>query len=135
MLVFFFFKQKTAYEMRISDWSSDVCSSDLLGHAGLDVAAPGAVFLAGGVEREGARRRELGGHPRQLARHPRKMAARLAELYSFGGVTKSQIEGVATYPEGARRGLDAGALAGPHHLTEALALDAPEPGGLRKSDG
>src|SRR3546814_8898225 len=27
---FFFFKQKTAYEMRISDWSSDVCSSDLL---------------------------------------------------------------------------------------------------------
>src|SRR3546814_4290960 len=26
--IFFFFKQKTAYEMRISDWSSDVCSSD-----------------------------------------------------------------------------------------------------------
>src|SRR3546814_3708192 len=33
---FFFFKQKTAYEMRISDWSSDVCSSDLL--------SPGAVI-------------------------------------------------------------------------------------------
>src|SRR3546814_11959512 len=30
IFVFFFFKQKTAYEMRISDWSSDVCSSDLL---------------------------------------------------------------------------------------------------------
>src|SRR3546814_17849673 len=29
-MLFFFFKQKTAYEMRISDWSSDVCSSDLL---------------------------------------------------------------------------------------------------------
>src|SRR3546814_11883608 len=29
-VVFFFFKQKTAYEMRISDWSSDVCSSDLM---------------------------------------------------------------------------------------------------------
>src|SRR3546814_6329810 len=29
-MMFFFFKQKTAYEMRISDWSSDVCSSDLL---------------------------------------------------------------------------------------------------------
>src|SRR3546814_2691732 len=28
--IFFFFKQKTAYEMRISDWSSDVCSSDLV---------------------------------------------------------------------------------------------------------
>src|SRR3546814_2706950 len=34
MVVFFFFKQKTAYELRISDWSSDVCSSDLVG-AGL----------------------------------------------------------------------------------------------------
>src|SRR3546814_6751729 len=37
MIIMFFFKQKTAYEMRISDWSSDVCSSDLtryrtLGH-------------------------------------------------------------------------------------------------------
>src|SRR3546814_6313741 len=31
LFVFFFFKQKTAYEMRISDWSSDVCSSDLAG--------------------------------------------------------------------------------------------------------
>src|SRR3546814_6777764 len=30
---FLFFKQKTAYEMRISDWSSDVCSSDLAGEA------------------------------------------------------------------------------------------------------
>src|SRR3546814_11330574 len=33
---FFFFKQKTAYEMRISDWSSDVCSSDLTGHVTVD---------------------------------------------------------------------------------------------------
>src|SRR3546814_269226 len=31
LFYFFFFKQKTAYEMRISDWSSDVCSSDLIG--------------------------------------------------------------------------------------------------------
>src|SRR3546814_16856925 len=33
-MVFFFFKQKSAYEMRISDWSSDVCSSDLVGQCG-----------------------------------------------------------------------------------------------------
>src|SRR3546814_2304046 len=33
LFAFFFFKQKTAYEMRISDWSSDVCSSDLGGGA------------------------------------------------------------------------------------------------------
>src|SRR3546814_1220894 len=32
-MLFFFFKQKTAYEMRISDWSSDVCSSDLVWQA------------------------------------------------------------------------------------------------------
>src|SRR3546814_3411024 len=35
LVVFFFFKQKTAYEMRISDWSSDVCSSDLESLTGL----------------------------------------------------------------------------------------------------
>src|SRR3546814_2448061 len=33
VVCFFFFKQKTAYEMRISDWSSDVCSSDLVANA------------------------------------------------------------------------------------------------------
>src|SRR3546814_1489617 len=39
---FFFFKQKTAYEMRISDWSSDVCSSDLplRGREGRDRLSP-----------------------------------------------------------------------------------------------
>src|SRR3546814_20661105 len=36
---FFFFKQKTAYEMRISDWSSDVCSSDLCGGFDIDLIA------------------------------------------------------------------------------------------------
>src|SRR3546814_10719001 len=36
LFCFFFFKQKTAYEMRISDWSSDVCSSDLARASGSD---------------------------------------------------------------------------------------------------
>src|SRR3546814_4739720 len=40
MFFFFFFKQKTAYEMRISDWSSDVCSSDLLRCAGRGCTVP-----------------------------------------------------------------------------------------------
>src|SRR3546814_10092978 len=35
-LLFFFFKQKTAYDVRISDWSSDVCSSDLIGERGIN---------------------------------------------------------------------------------------------------
>src|SRR3546814_4104475 len=47
-LFVFFFKQKTAYEMRISDWSSDVCSSDLLRHP-LDLVGDGAQLL---VERD-----------------------------------------------------------------------------------
>src|SRR3546814_15992590 len=37
--LFFFFKQKTAYEMRISDWSSDVCSSDLAGALTMTLAS------------------------------------------------------------------------------------------------
>src|SRR3546814_6066530 len=40
MLLFIFFKQKTAYEMRISDWSSDVCSSDLRRSEGSGSEAP-----------------------------------------------------------------------------------------------
>src|SRR3546814_4109080 len=49
--IFFFFKQKTAYEMRISDWSSDVCSSDLISedelHALECVACPSAGSCGG----------------------------------------------------------------------------------------
>src|SRR3546814_10132875 len=40
VVFFFFFKHKTAYEMRISDWSSDVCSSDLLA-----ALCPASAFL------------------------------------------------------------------------------------------
>src|SRR3546814_9121288 len=40
---FFLFKQKTAYEMRISDWSSDVCSSDLTDDSEV------SIFVAGGI--------------------------------------------------------------------------------------
>src|SRR3546814_7443418 len=56
-VVFFFFKQKTAYEMRISDWSSDVCSSDLR-PADPDPARKQAAGKDGeipGRDREGAR--------------------------------------------------------------------------------
>src|SRR3546814_8062920 len=72
-LVFFFFKQKTAYEMRISDWSSDVCSSDLaaefhLFHRQLGVGA--AVEPAAGQRRDAVaqrgfdlRRRHAPGEP------------------------------------------------------------------------
>src|SRR3546814_5242562 len=46
IMVFLFFKQKTAYEMRISDWSSDVCSSDLSENSrGLRVSIFPIVFV------------------------------------------------------------------------------------------
>src|SRR3546814_1197382 len=44
LCVVFFFKQKTAYELRISDWSSDVCSSDLM--MGWDESGPAEVTAA-----------------------------------------------------------------------------------------
>src|SRR3546814_8062823 len=50
--VFFFFKQKTAYEMRISDWSSDVCSSDLT-NAWNGPTAFHQDFITFGVDRSG----------------------------------------------------------------------------------
>src|SRR3546814_9293676 len=53
--VFFFFKQKTAYEMRISDWSSDVCSSDLAWKS----CGRNQIRKAG---RHGADRDEIRGH-------------------------------------------------------------------------
>src|SRR3546814_16702938 len=46
MFILFFFKQKTAYEMRISDWSSDVCSSDLLIVAAAVPLTLGVTFIA-----------------------------------------------------------------------------------------
>src|SRR3546814_2402047 len=54
--MFFFFKQKTAYEMRISDWSSDVCSSDLIvNHATFKAS----LFMAAGAVDHEAGTRDL----------------------------------------------------------------------------
>src|SRR3546814_12909778 len=61
--VCFFFKQKTAYEMRISDWSSDVCSSDLI-HLRHDPSAS-ASFAETHVRRLEAIRRVTGGVERE----------------------------------------------------------------------
>src|SRR5881296_1518804 len=109
-LGFFFFKQKTAYEMLLCDWSSDVCSSDLPtrahGNDGNDGRTPGGwrVQLAegahqldqesqtgGGISRRGARRgagtvrveplvREDGGAKRRSPNRSRAPRARLEEL-------------------------------------------------------
>src|SRR3546814_7921301 len=49
-MFFFFFKQKTAYEMRISDWSSDVCSSDLMRCPNHDLRRDAAHVDAGAAD-------------------------------------------------------------------------------------
>src|SRR3546814_10870342 len=51
---FFFFKQKTAYEMRISDWSSDVCSSDLRARLVEDDRRISVEMIPPGEKRPGA---------------------------------------------------------------------------------
>src|SRR3546814_14016732 len=90
--VFFFFKQKTAYEMRISDWSSDVCSSDLLG-AG--IGAPKVVEQRGShrIVNVGAllehnivrhrRRRIVEGLQRRLIRRAQFIIARAIGFRAF----------------------------------------------------
>src|SRR3546814_14959855 len=69
MLCVFFFKQKTAYEMRISDWSSDVCSSDLPVPHDLPCCAPAC--RAAAVPDRGLHVRAVGARPCQypLTRH------------------------------------------------------------------
>src|SRR3546814_13664839 len=81
---FCFFKQKTAYEMRISDWSSDVCSSDLYRRHGV-VPRKGAVRCF--CERQGRRARPVAksrsrdrpeGRPCRASRHRRRHSRRPA---------------------------------------------------------
>src|SRR3546814_4657009 len=94
-MLFLFFKQKTAYEMRISDWSSDVCSSDLivlriifdLGHRALD---EGVVRIRG---RDRARIGDEGGRhlfvdPARRANaigHDRRRARRQSADFNLAG--------------------------------------------------
>src|SRR3546814_4979363 len=98
-MLFFFFKQKTAYEMRISDWSSDVCSSDLA----RIVAVGAGVRLcphAGGRERVSARFRwrrarragAAGDDPGRAARRDRAVAAFLCGRRRIGAWLRLRSE-------------------------------------------
>src|SRR3546814_16035330 len=98
VICFFFFKQKTAYEMRISDWSSDVCSSDLgprrqRGEEGGDGAAGGREVQSGGdhgcFSAGGARARPRTGA--QAARRHRGKAGRNAPAIALGRPRFRQI--------------------------------------------
>src|SRR3546814_16488527 len=116
---FFFFKQKTAYEMRISDWSSDVCSSDLT-----------AKLVAASVQQlpafQGIPRKNFVTKPGMLIAKPgtlQKVASQIC-----GGVYSMQyVTGSTTEPAGG--GEADSALLG----DDAKAADAPGGGLDRKS--
>src|SRR3546814_16199882 len=73
----FFFKQKTAYEMRISDWSSDVCSSDLL--PPVPLTGTGGSGLAPGCSVSGLHHRRGTDPPLLTTRWPQSPALRSEE--------------------------------------------------------
>src|SRR3546814_13422394 len=100
MLFIFFFKQKTAYEMRISDWSSDVCSSDLEEPARAAEAFNGALpclhiddggpVIPGQPSYEGAR----------TALQPLAISAGLARSCSAGGTITAPVSKKQLYSVG-----------------------------------
>src|SRR3546814_9162227 len=87
---FFFFKQKTAYEMRISDWSSDVCSSDLVDPVAQElVTAEPEVARVGDDRVEDSLRRATDRVPRRGHAHDRvhgggALVGREAALHEIG---------------------------------------------------
>src|SRR3546814_15728839 len=111
VLFFFFFKQKTAYEMRISDWSSDVCSSDLIDPVahddlpGLESDEQRDRLRGAGDEREAA---EIGGAER-ARRHAEKDERQHRE-HAAAREQPAQISCRRAHPSG-QEGEDAGRLA------------------------
>src|SRR3546814_3801443 len=109
MLYFFFFKQKTAYEMRISDWSSDVCSSDLRGAQRVEVGCAAVqqdVRLAS---------HDAGGRARDVEQHHVEAVAGrfVPPRIGVGGVGRAQV----------RVGADAQPREGVAHAFEALPVE------------
>src|SRR3546814_6582964 len=102
----FFFKQKTAYEMRISDWSSDVCSSDL------------PAGSARGCPTPGGRRRV------RLAKHALPAGVKRSDARNPGGVPAQQCGGrVAVCRPGERKSLAEHAAHRPKLARLHLGLD------------
>src|SRR3546814_6080286 len=85
VLFFFFFKQKTAYEMRISDWSSDVCSSDLQGLRG---DRQGRRHVRGRHSGELQRARQGNAQPRPQRRTQERRDRRGRAARNRGGVSR-----------------------------------------------
>src|SRR3546814_2048838 len=113
-----FFKQKTAYEMRISDWSSDVCSSDLLGAGAL---LGSLVEAEPGQDTRGAGRGGVGADGGQTL-------VQLGDAVRVDGVLGLGQEG-AQLAVGGQHGVDQAGLARGGFLR-----DLADPGGARIGD-
>src|SRR3546814_14562969 len=107
MLSFFFFKQKTAYEMRISDWSSDVCSSDLAQSQHLDERLGGGGFVPADprrdVEKHRRNRRPVVPDPEGFVELGGGRIAREGEGEAIGALDDAQrqreaVDGEMRYP-------------------------------------
>src|SRR3546814_20600396 len=126
--VFFFFKQKTAYEMRISDWSSDVCSSDLTLVAGhLDrIAELAAAARACAESQPAALQRRLREQVTALVEsEPRLSDERLAQevaLLVAKADSREEIERLDAHVEAARTLLSSARPVGrgPYFLVPAV---------------
>src|SRR3546814_18531178 len=110
-MLFFFFKQKTAYEMRISDWSSDVCSSDLA-----RLARAAALHQVAQQAQHAARSRPAviaasrGAHAPALCRIASGRAAPLGRIQAVGGVQAAPGK-LGVLPGDQHRNLDLGGRA------------------------
>src|SRR3546814_19094722 len=116
-MLFFFFKQKTAYEMRISDWSSDVCSSDLT--PGSDPSPPSDVqqtlrhshLCAASPDREGVHRHHRRARSVRWHRRPHRRFARRAVAGTASPLPiPAQLPGSAIRQATRRRRPDRGTL-------------------------
>src|SRR5690606_2998808 len=94
--------------------------------ARLEVAAPPAILFPRSVIGELARDRDLDGGDGKLAVDAGKGDQGLAELLALLGIAEAEFERVLGDADGARRGLDAGALEGLHELLEPFALSPSE---------
>src|SRR3546814_1449648 len=93
-MFFFFFKQKTAYEMRISDWSSDVCSSDLIRRGG--TGRRGSSALRNQLHQLAVR--AVGEQPDRAVRVHLDLADAGAEVPAVGLVQPVAVDGHADQP-------------------------------------
>src|SRR3546814_13781838 len=106
---FFFFKQKTAYEMRISDWSSDVCSSDLL--VATDLIERQAEDFSGGclVNVEAIAKRRLQARIAGKMRHQPQFDLRIVDReQGIAGFGNERLADAATFDVPPREVLQVG---------------------------